>query len=58
MQKIQKNNLPENEKRQIIITCIVENGTDTGYCGNVSGELINKLEDVLEEIITYKSKNN
>lgn len=48
-----KNNLKPDEKRDIILTCIVKNGTNTGFSGKIPGYLVNKLEDVIEEIVNY-----
>lgn len=48
-----KNNLKTNEETFIILSLIVTNGIDTGFSGKIPGYLINKLEDVIEEIVNY-----
>ena len=54
---MKKSNLKEDEVKTIVTTLIVKGGIDTGVSGLVPGYLINKLEDVLEEIIDWKNRN-
>lgn len=49
-----KNNLPVEETRNVIITFIVEGGTDSGYAfKNMSAALINEMDDLLERMLNY-----
>lgn len=48
-----KNNLKPNEETFIILSLFVTNGIDTGFSGKIPGYLVNKLEDVIEEIVNY-----
>nr|DAW70663.1 MAG TPA: hypothetical protein [Caudoviricetes sp.] len=50
---MKKNNFKPNEIRDVIITCIVEGGTDTGISGKFTGEKIAKIQDMLEEIMSW-----
>ena len=51
-----KNNLKDDEIRGAIITILVKDGFDTGIAGPVPGYLINRLEDVIEQIYDWKKK--
>lgn len=52
-----KSNLIDGDMYQITLALIVKDGIDTGIGGEYPGYLINKLEDVLEEMIEYKKKS-
>lgn len=54
---MQKSNLKNDEVKTIVSTLIVKGGIDTGISGLVPGYLINKMEDVLEEIIDWQNRN-
>ena len=48
-----KSNIPAGEERLITIAVVTKGGANTGLAGAVDGALIDKLEDVLEEITSY-----
>lgn len=53
---LKHSNIPQKEERQIVMALLVKDGSDTGFSGRVSGELIEKLETVLDEIVDYMTK--
>lgn len=53
-----KNNLKSNEETSIILSLFVNNGIGTGFSGKIPGYLVNKLEDVIEEIVNYTPQLN
>lgn len=48
-----KSHVPENEKRDVIITCIVRDGSNTAIAKELPGKYITMLEDLLEIIMNY-----
>lgn len=50
---LEKSNIPPKEEVPVTIACVIKDGKNTGLAGRVSGELIAKLEDVLDEIAIY-----
>lgn len=50
---MKKDNFKPDEIHHLIITCIVAGGTDTGITGEFTGEQIAKIQDMLEEIMSW-----
>ena len=54
---IEKSNISPKDEVPVTIAVIIQDGKNTGLAGRVSGELIAKLEDVLDEIAVYIMKD-
>ena len=48
-----KNNIPSEERRDVVISVIVAGGIDNGIAGYIPGHLISELDDALEKISKY-----
>ena len=48
-----RNDIDDNEHRDVIVTVIVSNGKDTGVAGYIPGYLIKELDNVLEKISNH-----
>lgn len=48
-----KNNFKPNEMRTVVITCIVTGGHDTAIVNTFNGEQIAKIQDMMEEIMSW-----
>lgn len=49
-----KNNVPAGETRNVIVTFIVQGGTDSGIaCRCMSAELVNEMDDLIERMTKY-----